>query len=354
MRSAYPRMNRMSVPPHTAPGHIVGVVSPSTGPSEWDPTRLPDLSGRRYLITGANRGVGYFASEQLLRAGATVIMTGRNPNRLSAARAAVEGRTADTPGRGVAETLLLDTSNLGSVRAAAASIRAKRRLDGLVLNAGIVHPPKERTLTQDGHELVLATNVLGHYALAGELLTTLAARGRAGGTGGGRMVWLGSLSTGMWAYDPVDPELREGYTAWRAYVQSKVATSAMGFEADRRLRAERVPVVSVVVHPGYAPSGRTAGIRGINEPGRLTRFVDNLQAPINQSKEHGAWSIVRALVDPEVEGGQYVGPRLGRGVPKVIPAPKITRREELGDRLWHFCEDATGIHWPWRKAAVKR
>lgn len=346
---------RMSVRARAPPGPKVGLVSPSTGAaSTWDPTGLPDLSGRRYLVTGSNRGVGYFASEQLIRAGATVIMTGRNPNRLAAARAAVERRTADDGARGVVETLLLDTSNLGSVRAAAASVRAKRRLDGLVLNAGIVHPPKTREVTADGHEVVLATNVLGHYALAGELLTVLAARGRAGGTGGGRIVWLGSLSTGLWSYDPVDPELAEGYTAWRAYVQSKIATSALGFEADRRLRAERIPVRSVVAHPGYAPSGRTVGIRGVNEPRRLTRFVDNLQAAVNQSKEHGAWSIVRALVDPDVEGGEYIGPRAGRGVPKSLTAPKITRDEAVADRLWHFCEDATGIHWPWRKAAVRR
>ena len=82
--------------------------------ADWDPRHLPDLSGRTFLVTGANAGLGFFASEQLAGAGATVVMTGRNPNRLAAARAAVVGRAAED-GRttGKVETLLLDTSNLG-------------------------------------------------------------------------------------------------------------------------------------------------------------------------------------------------------------------------------------------------
>lgn len=304
----------------------------------WNPEHLPDLTGRSYLVTGSNAGLGYFASEQLVRAGAHVYMTGRSPNRLMDARAALRRRVADAGDR--AETLLLDTTNLGSVRAAAATIAGRGKLDGLLLNAGIVHPPKTRETTADGHELVFATNVLGHFALAGEMLTALAAAS-------GRMVWLGSMSTSMWKYDPVDPQLVEGYSGWRAYVQSKVATTALGFEADRRLRAAGVPVTSVVAHPGYSTSGRTPGIAGVNSPTKLTRFADNLQAAITQSKEHGAWPLVRALVDPEVEGGEFWGPRsVVRGEPRRQKASKITRDLEIASRLWRVSEEATGVRWP--------
>ncbi len=270
-------------------------------------------------------------------------MTGRSPNRLMAARAALRRRIEEAGDR--IETLLLDTSNLGSVRAAAATIGARGRLDGLLLNAGIVHPPKKRETTGDGHELVFATNVLGHFALAGELLTPLA---RASG----RMVWLGSMSTSMWRYDPVDPQLVEDYTGWRAYVQSKVASAALGLEADRRLRAAGVPVGSVVAHPGYSTSGRTAGIRGVNEPSRVGRFADNLQFAITQSKERGAWPLVRALVDPDAEGGEFWGPRfVTRGEPRLATASRISRDPELAARVWGVCEDATGVRWPFAKAA---
>jgi NAD(P)-dependent dehydrogenase (short-subunit alcohol dehydrogenase family) len=311
----------------------------------WDPRSLPDLSGRAYLVTGSNKGLGYFASEQLLRAGAQVFMTGRNPNRLSAARAAIRRRVPDAA-PDAAETLVLDTSNLGSVRSAAASVRGRGGLDGVLLNAGIVHPPKSRETTVDGHEVVFATNALGHFALAGELLTALAQRE-------GRMVWLGSLSTSLTPYDPVDPQLTTGYTAWRAYVQSKIATSALGFEADRRLRAAGVPVGSVVADPGYSTSGRTPGIAGVNAPSRAKRFRDNLQAAIAQSKEHGAWPLVRALVDPDVDGGEFWGPRtVARGTPRRQTASRITRDEDVAARLWKAAEDATGVRWPFAEASA--
>ena len=182
-------------------------------------------------------------------------MTGRNPGKLAAARAAMNRRVTDAAASGTVETLLLDTSNLGSVRSAAATARGRKKIDGLLLNAGIVHPPRQRETTPDGHEIVFATNVLGHFALVGELLTTLAAAL-------GRMVWIGSMSTVITPYDPVDPQLTLRYTAWRAYVQSKVTATALGFEADRRLRAANVPVKSIVAHPGYAISGRTPRIAG--------------------------------------------------------------------------------------------
>ncbi|QIG39128.1 SDR family NAD(P)-dependent oxidoreductase [Microbacterium sp. 4R-513] len=308
---------------------------------DWDPQHLPDLHGRTYLVTGSNAGLGYFSTEQLTAAGAHVFMTGRHPNRLSAARKALLRRVPDAS----VESLLIDTSNLGSVRAAAATVRWRGGLDGLLLNAGIVHPPKEREQTQDGNELVLATNALGHYALAGELLTTLAAAS-------GRMVWLGSMSTTISPFDPVDPQLVDTYTPWRAYVQSKVATSVLGFEADRRLRAADVDVASLVAHPGYSTSGRTAGIRGVNEPSRMTRFVDNLQAGFAQSKEHGAWPLVRALVDREIEGGSFVGPRRGtRGAPVVAKPSRIVRSSDIAERIWQLAEDSTRVRWPFAKAA---
>lgn len=307
----------------------------------WDSERLPDLSGRVYLITGANAGLGYFSSEALARAGAHVIMSGRSPNRLMAARAAIGRRNADAS----VETLLLDTSNLGSVRAAAASVGAKARLDGVMLNAGIVHPPKKREVTGDGHELVIATNVLGHFALGAELLPALA-RQR------GRIVWLGSMATRLGSYDPVDLELEDGYTGWRAYAQSKVAAQALGFEADHLLREAGVPVRSIVAHPGYSVSGRTSGVRGVNEPSRLSRFTDNLQAPFTQSKERGAQSPVRALVDPGIEGGEYWGPaQIARGEPRRQTPSKTSSDSAVRARVWAECEKATGIQWPFDRAA---
>ena len=314
---------------------------------QWNPTSLPSQAGRVFLVTGSNAGLGYFASEQLARAGAHVVMSGRNPNRLAAARAAIGRRVPDAS----VETLLLDTSNLGSVRAAAASVGGRDRLDGVLLNAGIVHPPRTREGTGDGNELVLATNVLGHFALAGALLPVLERADTPA-----RMVWLGSLSTAMGSYDPVDPQLEENYSPWRAYVQSKVIVQALGFEADRRLRSRGFAVRSLVAHPGYSVSGRTPGIRGVNEPTRGSRFVDNLQAAVTQSKERGAWAPLRALLDPDAEGGTFWGPKGGlKGIPRVARPAALTSDPERGARLWAFCEEVTAVQWPsYRKAPRRR
>ncbi|CDJ99761.1 Short-chain dehydrogenase/reductase SDR [Microbacterium sp. C448] len=313
---------------------------------QWNPTSLPAQTGRAFLVTGSNAGLGYFASEQLARAGAHVIMSGRNPNRLAAARAAIGRRVPDAS----VETLLLDTSNLGSVRAAAASVGGRARLDGVLLNAGIVHPPRTREVTGDGNELVLATNVLGHFALAGALLPVLARAELPA-----RMVWLGSISTAMWSYDPVDPQLEQDYSPWRAYVQSKVIAQALGFEADRRLRAHGLAVRSLVAHPGYSVSGRTPGIRGVNEPTRGARFVDNLQAAVTQSKERGAWAPVRALIDPDAEGGTFWGPKGGlRGMPRTARPAALTADPARGERLWAFCEEATAVQWPSDRGSSER
>ncbi|WP_404444367.1 SDR family NAD(P)-dependent oxidoreductase [Microbacterium marinum] len=310
----------------------------------WDPRHLPDLRGRRYLVTGSNAGLGFFSCLQLAGAGAHVIMSGRNPTRLSRARAAIVAQVPDAD----LETLALDTSNLGSVRAAAATVRGRVGLNGVLLNAGIVHPPKTRQVTLDGHELVIATNALGHYALAGALLPALAAAR-------GRMVWLGSVSTTLFPWDPTDPELVHGYTPWRAYVQSKVATSALGFEADRRLRAASVPVDSIVAHPGYSLGGRTRRIAGVSAPTRRKRLFSSLQAPISQSKERGAWSPVRALVDPDAEGGQYWGPSgFITGTPEQVTPSKVTVDPDVGARVWHYAEHATRAEWPYLKARKVR
>lgn len=320
----------------------------------WDPDNLPSLRGRVFLITGANAGIGYFASEQLARAGAHVVMSGRSPQRLATAREALARRVPDAS----TESLLLDTSNLGSVRAAAASLGARHRIDGVMLNAGIVHPPKQRSFTpNDRRELVSATNVLGHFALAGSLLVPLARTAVRHAYRPARIVWLGSLASRLRAYDPVDLELAEGYTAWRAYAQSKVAVQALGFEADHRLGEAGLPVQSVVVHPGYSLGGRTRGINGVNEPSRRKRFFANLQVTISQSKERGAWVPVRALVDPRINGGEYWGPsRVLHGIPTRQKPSKTSLDPVVRERVWADCERLTGMRWPFDRAlqAVRR
>ncbi|GIT78903.1 oxidoreductase [Leifsonia sp. LS1] len=300
----------------------------------WDPTALPDALGRTIVITGGNAGVGYFTGEQLARAGARVVLACRDPERAEAAVSAIRRRV---PGSRV-EAMPLDLTDRGSIDAAAEQLRERERVDALVLNAGIVHPPRERQTDAVGNELVLSTNVIGHVRLVAGVLSALQR------TGGARIVSLGSLATRLGRLRLDDLQLERSYTSWRAYAGSKIAGQAFGFELDRRLRASGSDVTSLVVHPGYSTSGRTPGIRGVNQPSRATRFVDNLQAAWTQGKDHGAWAPVRAVLDPQLTGEDYLGP-VGRtkGIPTHAHPTRESRSPRVGTRLWPLLEQAAGV-----------
>jgi NAD(P)-dependent dehydrogenase (short-subunit alcohol dehydrogenase family) len=299
----------------------------------WYPLALPPQAGRRYLVTGANRGLGFFAAARLVGAGAHVVLSGRSHERLAAAVAAIRDAMPATRGR--IETLVIDQSSLASVDAGSARLLTGPPLHGVAANAGLVHPPRTRLESVDGNELVLATNLLGNFALFRALMPNLAP--------GGRIVSLGSLSSRLSTFRIDDLQLTLGYDPWRAYAQSKIATQVLGFEFDRRLRAAGVPVASVVAHPGYSISGRTPTVPGVNEPSRAKRFIDALQGPWVQGKHRGAEVVLHALTAPGVEGGQFWGPRFLAGGEPTLQTPTRTSADvDAGARLWAFAEAATG------------
>jgi NAD(P)-dependent dehydrogenase (short-subunit alcohol dehydrogenase family) len=303
----------------------------------WYPLPLPPLTGRRYLVTGANAGLGFFTAARLAGAGAHVVLSGRSPERLDAAAAAIRGAR---PAASV-ETLVMDQSSLDSVDAGADRLLTDPPLDGMVANAGMVHTPWGRLVSPDGNELVLATNMLGHFALFGRLLPYLAP--------GARIVSLGSLSTRLSTFRVDDLQLERGYDAWRAYAQSKIAAQAVAFELDRRLRAAGLPVLSVVAHPGYSIGGRTPTVPGVNEPTTAKRFADALQGAWAQGKHRGAELPLHALTSAEVEGGQFWGPRyLAKGDPTLQRPTRVSADPGIGARVWAFAEQAIDREFPVR------
>jgi len=308
----------------------------------WNPRALPDQTGRTIVVTGANAGLGYFTSEQLARAGAHVVLACRNPVKAAAAVAVIRGRV---PGASVS-TMALDVADLASVRRAAERMLDLPQLHGLILNAGIVHPPTDRSVSLDGTELVLATNYTGHFLLTGLVLPVLQR------TPGSRVVSLGSLITRLLDSSLEDLQLETTYNGGKAYAQSKIAMQVFGFELDRRLRSAGLDgpggVQSLVAHPGYSISGLTPGIRGVNEVRRTKRFVDTLQGFIGaQGKDAGAWPTVRAAIDPSAVGGQYYGPRfLTRGTPTLQRPTRTSLDRGIADRLFARTEALVGAPFP--------
>ncbi|MEV5012676.1 SDR family NAD(P)-dependent oxidoreductase [Streptomyces sp. NPDC055692] len=290
-----------------------------------------------YLVTGGSSGIGYFISEQLATTGARIIITARNADKARLAIEAIHGRVPHAR----VDHLTLDLAKLDSVAKAADELGALPRLDGVVLNAGVL-AQHQRSFTADGHELVFGTNHLGHFALVERLLPLLEAGP------GSRIVTIGSLAARFTRLDLEDLQSsREPYRAMRTYARSKLAQTTFAIELDRRLRAVNSHIDSVIAHPGGALDGLTPS----RPPLRTRRRTEHLRAlpqlAIAQSKENAAWPAVRAVLDPGVSGGDVWGPRVLRssGKPTRESTPAEWSNREVASELWERSEAWTGTTW---------
>jgi len=145
----------------------------------WTAADIPDLSGRVAVVTGANGGLGLEVARELARKGALVVMAARDQAKAASARDAIGSQVPDA----ALELQPLDLASLASVRQAAAAILAGHpRVDILVNNAGLMAIGERRT--EDGFEMQLGVNHLGHFALTALLLPALLGeRRRPGGLG---------------------------------------------------------------------------------------------------------------------------------------------------------------------------
>ncbi len=313
-------------------------VKPGARMSRWTTANMPDLAGRRFLVTGPG-GLGFETGLALARASGTVIMAGRDAARGEAAVARIR---AMAPGSAVSFTAI-DLADLSSIRAAAARLRGElESLDVLVNNAGVMRPPVRRT-TRDGFELQIGTNHLGHFALTGLLLPLLRAGRQA------RVVTVSSIAHRNAAIDLDDLNAERRYRAWGRYGQSKLANLLFSFEFDRRSRANGWGVAGIAAHPGVSRSdlivkGQVAGgRRGDNV---LLRLVARLGAAFSQPTAQGALPQLFAASAPQAEAGGYYGPDGAsewRGWPAAAMATAAARDEADARRLWAMSEEMTGV-----------
>ncbi|HEY8481039.1 MAG TPA: oxidoreductase [Spirillospora sp.] len=294
----------------------------------WTARDIPDLRGRRAIVTGANSGVGYHTALELARHGAAVVLACRSAER---GRAAADRITRTVPD---ADVVLgsLDLADLASVRAFAARY-GEEPLDLLVNNAGVMAIP--RRTTADGFEMQFGTNHLGHFALTGLLLPALRAAPSP------RVVTVTSVVawTGRLNFDDLQGERR--YRKFAAYAQSKLANLIFARELDRRI----AEVTSTAAHPGYASTDLLlAGPR--MEGSTLTeRIIRAGNALVAQSAAAGALPSLYAATAPDVHGGACYGPRLlqYRGAPTEVVTPPQANRPADAERLWDVSETLTGV-----------
>jgi NAD(P)-dependent dehydrogenase (short-subunit alcohol dehydrogenase family) len=310
--------------------------------SSWTPADIPDLSGRRALVTGVTGGLGHHVVLELARAGAEVLATARDTVR---GKESLDVIHESVPKARV-ELVELDLADLASVHAAAARVVADGRpLDICVNIAGVMAAPQRRTV--DGFELQIGTNHVGHFALVGGLWPAIVAAPAA------RVVAVSSLM--HWLARGIrmrclDPAAKQGrYRKWAAYSESKLANLVFALELDRRVRAAGLPVESVAAHPGYSATGlQHAGLAmGDYSVERFILRIGNWV--VAQSAAAGAWPLLQAATDPGLPGGAYIGPGSpgeARGAPKPAGMSKAARDPDLGRRLWAASEAAADLTYP--------
>jgi NAD(P)-dependent dehydrogenase (short-subunit alcohol dehydrogenase family) len=288
-----------------------------------------------FAVTGGNAGLGYFTAEQLAGTGARVILASRSRDKSKQAMRAIRA-VHPAAELGFVE---LDLSSLHSVRDAAEELRAEPRLDGLVLNAGMVSgSARRRRQTEDGNEQVFGTNYLGHFALTGLVWPALVA------SPGSRVVGLGSFVTHLVRLVPDDLQSERRYNFFRAYGFSKHAMQAFGLELARRIDAAGRSVSSLIGQPGFALDGLSDPRPGVVEPKQFP--VQRMLAPIAQGKNRGAAPVVRALLDPDARNGELFGP----GDPMSLTGWPVRRAPAaadaspaFGDLLWRRSQAWTGV-----------
>jgi NAD(P)-dependent dehydrogenase (short-subunit alcohol dehydrogenase family) len=301
--------------------------------TKWTTADMPSQRGRSVVITGTG-GLGFEDAVALTRAGAEVIVAGRNPDKGKEALARIKQQV---PGANISFEQL-DLAKLASIAAFGERLRAKRQsLDLLINNAGVMTPPK-RGETSDGFELQFGTNYLGHFALTAHLLPLL----RKGKNP--RVVTLSSIAARNGEINFDDLQTERGYKPMPVYNQSKLACLMFAFELERRSKAAGWGVTSIAAHPGIS---RTDLLH--NAPGRFSvmGLARSLLWFLFQPAAQGALPTLFAATDPAAEAGGYYGPdKLSemRGHPAPAKAPAAALDQQVAKRLWEVSEDLTHVH----------
>jgi len=205
----------------------------------WPADPAPDsLAGKNVLVTGATAGIGLAMARAFAGLGATVHLLGRNADKV---RRRVAEISDEIPGADVVGEVC-DVSDLEAVANWCADFAGRvPALNGLVHNAGLM--PKERIVTREGHEVQLATHILGPHLITEQLLPLLRA------AHGASVVFVSS--GGMYSTPLVidDLESSHEYNGVRSYARTKRMQVVLADSWARRLAGTDIRVESM--HPGW-------------------------------------------------------------------------------------------------------
>ncbi|MDN5893325.1 MAG: oxidoreductase [Nocardioides sp.] len=304
----------------------------------WSLTDMPDLSGKTFLVTGVTSGLGRETALELVRHDARVILAARSRHKLHDLRDELH---RERPGAPV-EQVVVDLTDLASVRKAGVATSKLGPIDVLINNAGVMATPAQRSTL--GLDLQMVTNHFGPFLLTGLLLPQLAA------SGDGRVVTVSSSMHHFARSAPLgDPfKAPQRYRRWQVYAQSKLANLMFTYEFDRRLRAAGVPIKALAAHPGYSATHLLSYGQTMKASGGITGILDAAMKAGAQRPEMGAMPSLMAAVD-DLPGGTFTGPsgfRELRGLPTVVKSSRLSRDESEQRELWEISQKTVGIRYP--------
>ena len=313
------------------------------GPS---PVLPPSLSGRTYVITGGNAGIGRSLAALLLRRGAAVVVMCRSVQRGSDALAAIaddlaeagdDGKRADVLAR--SSVIQCDLTDFESVRLAAKSLVAKVRPSGvaaIILNAGIM-TPNQSFVPGTTLDTMMAANHYGHFLLVRLLLDAWDLDSSFSNSSPLRIVSVTSSTHHMArsGLDVADLDCRsKPYTLFGQYSQSKLANVV--FARELASRHSGSPLRSYSVHPGCVVTDVTRSL----PPWLLLLYrVFPVAKAFMKPAACGCYTVAHCAASEEAgeeTGLYYHNCEVGR-------ESRWAREEGVGEKLWRVSEEKVGI-----------
>eukprot|EP01064_Diplonema_japonicum_P033342 TRINITY_DN6532_c0_g2_i2.p1 TRINITY_DN6532_c0_g2~~TRINITY_DN6532_c0_g2_i2.p1 ORF type:complete len:294 (+),score=80.12 TRINITY_DN6532_c0_g2_i2:41-922(+) len=290
---------------------------------------IGNQSGKTFVITGANSGLGYESMKQIMLAGGHVVMGCRSQER---AMAAIEKVKKETNGKGGVEFVRLDLADLDSVKEFADNIKKDHaKIDCLMNNAGVMFT--ERVKTKQGFDMQMGTNHFGHFALTMHLLPSLRAADKPRVVTVSSMMALRIMPGGGWIdFDDIHCDKR--FNTYVAYGHSKFANLVFHYELAKRL--EGTNIIAVAAHPGYTATEL--------QRNSIFRYINPLLA---MKVSQGARPQILAATGSSVKSGDYYGPYFWSfGSPCLAGPPYAAKDFCIRERFWSLSEKETGVSFP--------
>ena len=310
------------------------------------------------VITGANRGIGLEATQQLAATGEWQIIMGvRNPDLARRAITRMEGKEN-------CEIRQLNLASLADVTRFCEELRKeKKSIDVLACNAGIQVSGSAKngaSFTEDGYEITVGTNHIGHFMMIQLLLNTLESSSPSprvvivgsgvhnpdepGGNVGSKAT-LGTMQGFVKGFKrPISMIDDSTYDADKAYKDSKLCNVITSIELARRLQAKKYKSTCNVMNPGLIPT--TGLFRDLNPFFvAIFTFITRYIAKVAVSEEEGGRRLAFMIANPSLDGvtGAYYSGKPGADEFKPIDMSAEAKDQEKAKIFWELSQQLVGM-----------